>query len=377
MNKNKILIADDEVDIRELLGDFLGSEGYECILAGDAFEALEKFKADPDIDLVMSDIRMPGKTGLELLGEIKEIDNNAIVVMISAIKDIASAISAMSKGAYDYVTKPFKLTEVSQIARKAIEKRRLILEVQEYQRNLERMVAERTAELHKANTKLNETNIQLNNALKELDETYNFTLRALVTALDMRDAEIQGHSWRVVKYTMEIAGILGIKDKKELKVLEYGALLHDIGKIGISDAILNKKGQLSPEEWKEMKKHPVIGYRVLNKIKFLEDASQVVLHHHEHYDGTGYPTRLVGDEIPLGSRIFSVADMLDAITSERPYRKAMSFEIASRELKRNSGKQFDPDVVKAFYSVKLSYWKDIKKVTDRDSDSWEIPDLEF
>lgn len=375
MNKNKILIADDEVDIRELLGDFLEGEGYKCILAGDAFEALEKFKADSDIDLIMSDIRMPGKTGLELLGEIKEIDNDVIVVMISAIKDIESAISAMSKGAYDYVTKPFKLTEVSQIAQKAIEKRRLILEVQEYQRNLERMVTERTAELNNANKKLYDANIQLNRALQELDETYKFTLRALVTALDTRDAEIQGHSLRVVIYTMELARILGIKDKKKLKVLEYGALLHDIGKIGISDAILNKKSQLSPDEWKEMKKHPVIGYRILNKIKFLEEASQVVLHHHEYYDGTGYPNRLESAEIPLGSRIFSVADMLDAITSERPYRKAMSFEIASRELKRNSGKQFDPDVVEAFHSVKLNYWKNMKKETDRDSDSWEIPDL--
>jgi putative nucleotidyltransferase with HDIG domain len=363
MNKNKILIADDEVDIRELLGDFLEGEGYECILAADAFEALEKFKNEPDIDLIMSDIRMPGKTGLVLLGEIKEIDNDAIVVMISAVKDIESAISAMSKGAYDYVTKPFKLTEVSQIAQKAIEKRRLVLEVKEYQRGLERMVAERTAELHKA--------------LKELDNTYDDTLKALVSALDTRDAENQGHSWRVVKYTRELARLIGIKDKKKLKVLEYGALLHDIGKIGIKDEILNKKSSLSPEEWKEMKKHPEIGYRILRKIKFLEDASLIVLNHHEHYNGNGYPAGLKGEEIPLGSRIFSVADMLDAITSERIYRKAMSFEIASRELKRNSGLQFDPEVVKIFHSLDLSYWKDLKKQTDKDSHSWQIHELDL
>ncbi|MCI0470630.1 MAG: response regulator [Candidatus Aminicenantes bacterium] len=365
MKRNKILIADDEADIRDLLSDFLGSEGYECVAAANAFDALEEFKASPGIDLIMSDIRMPGKSGLDLLREIKAIDDDAIVVMISAIKDIESAISAMSRGAYDYVTKPFKLAEVSQIAKKALEKRRLILAVKEYQKGLERMVEERTSELNNANVKLN-------NALKKLDETYSFTLRALVAALDARDAENQGHSFRVVKYSMELARLLDIKDTGQLKVLEYGALLHDIGKIGISDAILNKKTELSPEEWEVMKRHPVIGYRILHKIEFLEEAAQVVLHHHENYDGTGYPSKLKGEQIPLGSRIFSAADMLDAITSERPYRRAMSFEIASRELKRNSMIQFDPQVVEAFHSVDLSCWVGIKKVSDKDSDSWGI-----
>lgn len=382
MTRHKILIADDETDIRELLGDFLNSEGYRCILAADAFEALDKFKSDPDIDLVMSDIRMPGKTGLVLLGEIKEIDNDVIVVMISAVKDIESAISAMSKGAYDYVTKPFKLTEVAQIAKKAIEKRRLILEVKEYQRNLERMVKERTAELNQvnddlniANKKLHDTNLQLNNTLEQLDNTYNDTLKALVSALDTRDAENQGHSQRVVTYTMELAGLMGITDKNKVTVLEYGALLHDIGKIGIKDDILNKKSSLSPEDWKEMRKHPKIGYNILRKVKFLEEASRIVLHHHENYDGSGYPSGLKGEDIPLGSRIFSVADMLDAVTSERIYRKAMSFEIASRELKRNSGKQFDPEIVRIFHSLDLDHWKELKKVSDRNTDSWGLADI--
>ena len=211
MNQAKILIADDEQDIRELLGDFLESEGYRCILAADAFEALNKFKTDPSIDLVMSDIRMPGRTGIELLGEIKNIDENVMVIMISAVKDIESAIAAMSNGAYDYISKPFKLNEVSFVAKKALEKRRLILENREYQRRLEKMVEERTVELRLA--------------LEELDKTYNFTLRAMVTALDTRDTETQGHSIRVVRYTLKLATLMGITDKNTLKIFEYAALL--------------------------------------------------------------------------------------------------------------------------------------------------------
>ncbi|MCU0284934.1 MAG: response regulator [Acidobacteria bacterium] len=339
----KILIADDEADIRELLGDFLKNEGFQCVLASNAFDALEKFKLDGKIDLVMSDIRMPGRTGLDLLSDVKAIDEDVMVIMISAVKDIESAIAAMSKGAYDYVAKPFKLTEVSLIARKAIEKRRLILQNKEYQRELERMVAERTKELQ--------------NALEALDRTYIFTLRALVTALDTRDEETQGHSMRVAKYTLKLAELLGWQDKKKLKTLEYGALLHDIGKIGIPDAILKKPGDLTEAEWNVMKTHPEVGFKILHNIEFLEGASEIVLFHHEQYQGGGYPLGLRGDAIPLGARIFAVADTLDAMTSERTYRKALTFEEASLELNKCAGDQFDPDVVAAFHSVPLEFWK--------------------
>ncbi len=351
MTQGKILIADDEADIRELLGDFLEAEGYNCILASDAFEALDLFKSNPGVDLVMSDIRMPGKTGLDLLGEIKDLDSDVMVVMISAVKDIESAIAAMSKGAYDYVAKPFKLTEVGLIAKKALEKRELILEKKEYQKSLEKMVAERTKEL--------------NDAYQKLDQTYIFTLRALVTALDTRDEETQGHSLRVVGYALKLAGLMGITDKDILKNLEYGSLLHDIGKIGIPDAILRKPGKLTEDEWKVMKTHPSVGYKILHRIEFLEEVSQVVLHHHEKWDGSGYPTGLKGDNIPLGSRIFAVVDTVDAMTSERPYRDALSFEAAADELTKWSGIQFDSRVVEAFLSVPLQDWKDERVRMDR------------
>jgi putative two-component system response regulator len=352
MNKGRILITDDEKDIRELLKDFLESEGYECQLAANAFEALEKFKADGNFDIIMSDIRMPGKSGLELLEEIKQINQDVMVIMISAVKDIESAITAMEKGAYDYVSKPFKLNEVAFAASKALEKRRLVLENKEYQKHLEKMVEERTSDLKKA--------------LLELDKTYNFTLRAMATVLDTRDTETQGHSLRVVSFTLKLAELMQISDKTTLKIYEYGALLHDIGKIGIPDAILRKPEDLTAAEWQIMKKHPTIGYNLLRRIKFLETSAQIVLHHHEAFDGSGYPDGLSGENIPMGARIFNIADAIDAITSDRPYQKALPFKTAASELKKHSGQQFDPQIVAIFEKAGVNFWEEEKlKIDER------------
>lgn len=341
--KYKVLITDDESDIRELLGDFLEDKGLQHFLAENAFDALEIFKKNPDIDIVMSDIRMPGRSGLDLLGDIKQIDEDVVVIMISAVKDIESAISAMSKGAYDYVSKPFKLAEVGIIVDKAIDKRKLTLENREYQRELEIKVTERTEELK--------------NTLDELNMSYRMTLESLATALDMRDEETQGHSVRVLQYAMKLASLMGITDQEKLKTLEYGSLLHDIGKIGIPDAILRKPARLNKKEWEIMKTHPGAGYKILNRIKFLAEASKIVLHHHENFDGTGYPDKLKKDEIPLAARIFSVADALDAMTSHRSYRNALSFKDAADELFEYSGTRFDPKVIEAFRSITIEDWE--------------------
>ncbi len=345
MDLQKILVVDDEEDIRSLLGEFLNSNGYSAITAKNAGEALDIYKKEEDIRLVMSDIRMPGKTGLELLSEIKKIDEDAIFIMISAVKDIESAISAMSKGAYDYVSKPFKLAQVKLVVEKGLDKRRLILENREYQKSLELKVRERTAELQVA--------------LERLDNTYTNTLRALVTALDMRDEETQGHSMRVLKYSMIIANLMELHDEKELKTLEYGALLHDIGKIGIPDSILRKPSALNKKEWNIMKTHPFIGFKILKDIGFLKKASAIVLHHHENFNGTGYPDGLKGKEIPIGARIFAVADAIDAMTSKRLYKDKISFKKASEELKTFSGIRFDPEVIDAFFKKSIAEWEEI------------------
>jgi len=346
----RILVVDDERSMRDLLEYMLTREGYQVVLAENGRKAVNAVQEN-DYDLILSDIRLGDITGLEVLKAAKKKNPAVIVIMISAVKDIESAISAMSKGAYDYVAKPFKLTEVGLIARKAIEKRRLVQENREYQRTLEKMVQERTRELK--------------DALQRLDQTYIFTLRALVTALDTRDEETQGHSLRVVRYTLKLAELMGIREERQIKVLEYGALLHDIGKIGIPDAILKKPGKLTAEEWEVMKTHPLVGYKILHRIEFLEEASQIVLHHHEKIDGSGYPHGLKCDNIPLGSRIFAAADTVDAMTSERPYRHALSFEDASAELVKYSGIQFDHRVVDAFLSVPLDFWKEERIWMDR------------
>jgi len=343
----KILIADDEKDIRELLKDFLEGEGHHCFIAANAYEAFDIFNSERDFDIIMSDICMPGKTGLDLLSEIKSIDPDVMVVMISALKDIESAITAMSRGAHDYVSKPFKLNEVAMVARKALEKRRLILENREYQHRLEKMVEARTGELR--------------HALSQLDRAYYSTLRALVIALDTRDTETQGHSIRVVRYTIKLASLMGINDGQSLKIYEYGALLHDIGKIGIPDAILRKPGRLTKSEWVVMKKHPVFGYKILQDINFLEESSHMVLHHHECFQGQGYPTGLKGQDIPLSARIFNVADAFDAMTSDRPYRRALTFGSASKELMKSRNIQFDPAIVDAFHSIDLEWWIDERR----------------
>ncbi|MGD0765147.1 MAG: HD-GYP domain-containing protein [Dehalococcoidia bacterium] len=209
--------------------------------------------------------------------------------------------------------------------------------------------ARHVAMLRKKNEQLeraNRANLAMTTRLKE---TYDATLEALAAALDARDTETGGHSSRVTVYTMDMARHLGIeKGSDEWTDIERAALLHDVGKIGISDAILNKAGPLTPEEWQEMRKHPAIGYEMLKDVEFLSNAAQIVYSHHERYDGRGYPEGLKGDAVPLGSRIFAVADAFDAMTSNRPYRRALPVDKAREEIVGNAGSQFDPKVVEAF-----------------------------
>ncbi|MFQ6082578.1 MAG: HD domain-containing phosphohydrolase [Candidatus Aminicenantia bacterium] len=351
MKKEKLLVVDDEEGIRNLLSDFLTVQGYECIPASSAQQALKILESEDNFSLVMTDIRMPGKSGIDLLKEIKNSYPDIGVIMISALRDVDLAIEAMNMGAFDYVTKPFKLQEVLANIERALEKRRLILENKEYQKNLEKMVEQRTAELEQT--------------LKELRTSYEATLESFIIALDTRDTETQAHSQIVTKSTLTLAQLIGINDKEQLENIERGSLLHDIGKIGIPDSILKKPGKLSPEEWEIIKQHPVLGYKMIKGSKFLYRPAQLVLYHHEHFNGNGYPYGLKGNSIPIEARIFAVADALEALTSDRPYRKACSFKEAKEELIRFSGSQFDPEIIKAFLSIPLEKWKKIKEETEK------------
>jgi len=223
------------------------------------------------------------------------------------------------------------------------------MENRKYQTELESLVDARTE--------------QLRNAMADLERSYSMTLEALGGALDLKDAETEGHSRRVTVYTIAIARAMGLP-KEQIDVIARGAFLHDIGKMAIPDAILRKPGKLDPDEIKVMREHCYHGYQILKKIPFLKEASEIVYAHQEHFDGSGYPRQLKGEEIPLGARLFSVADTLDAMTCDRPYRKAQPLSAAREEIRRFSGRQFDPEVVKMFLSMPEEIWPDLRKEID-------------
>lgn len=347
-----ILIVDDDRTIRDLLNEGLSDSGYVCDTACDGVEGLRKVQTN-GFALVVSDIDMPDMDGVSLLQEIKKVRPDTEIIMLTGLVDVETAIQSMRLGACDYLTKPFNLAEVRITVERALEKQRLLRENREYQKTLEIKVAARTAELLGKKR-------EVEDLLSRLQSSYQTTLEALASALDTRDTETLGHSLRVAAYTVAVARRMGVGEP-DLTDIYRGALLHDVGKIGVPDAILRKPGKLTPEEWVEMRRHPEIGHRILQGIKFLEGAREIVLSHQETYDGSGYPRGLKAKEIPLGARVFAVVDTLDAMTSDRPYRKALPFEAARTEILKYSGTQFDPEVVKAFLDIPNGEWNEIQR----------------
>jgi putative nucleotidyltransferase with HDIG domain len=343
-----ILVVDDEESIREVVSTLLGAQGYHCTLAHNGLEGLEMLRGN-SFDLILSDIVMPEMDGLKLLEKVKVHNKDVPIVMVTALHDISTAITAIRAGAYDFLLKPFEKDQLYHTVQRALEHRRLIEENRRYQRELEKRVEERTA--------------QLTNALADLEQSYDYTLEALGGALDLKDAETEGHCQRVTAYTIFIGKAMNI-DRDQLRHIARGAFLHDIGKMGIPDAILRKPGPLTEEEKIIMRKHCDIGYNMLKRIPFLREAAEIVLSHQECYDGGGYPRGTKGDEIPLGARIFAVADTLDAMISDRPYRKALPISDAKAEIKRCSGTQFDPKVVDVFLTLPDTMWKKLQTSID-------------
>jgi len=342
-----VLIVDDDETIRTLLAESLRREGLPAVAVGSVDEALE-ILVERRFDLVLSDVRMPGKSGLDLLAEILRRFEGVGVIMLTGCEDVAMAVTAMKMGALDYLQKPFSLQDMIASVRQGLERRDEEIQKASYMQQLEETV-------HKQS-------MQLRSILEHLHEASEITLEALVNALDVREHETQAHSRRVSEYTIHLANELGT-ESTDLEVIRRGALLHDIGKIGISDRILMKPDTLTEVEWMEMRRHPQIGYWILSGIAGLRAASDIVLSHHERYDGLGYPRRLKGMEIPHGARIFSVVDTLDAMTCDRVYRKARSYEEAREEILQNSSTQFDPEVVQAFCGIPPEKWSEIRERT--------------
>jgi len=326
-----ILIVDDEEPVRRLLNNKLSSEGYRCHEASDSRKALDELRRNR-IGLVMLDIKMPGKSGTELLPEIKSGYPDISVIMITATADMQTAIQCLKQGAYDYVTKPFELEAITLSVARALEKRRLDLENKEYQQHLEDKVTEQA---------------------NKIRASFLNSITALVYALEAKDAYTSGHSQRVSDLSAAIARELRLP-QGQIKKLRLAGLLHDIGKIGVQESVLNKPTHLTEEEFELVKRHPEIGEHILSPIVDSAQILGAVRSHHEHYNGRGYPDGLRKDEIPLAARILAVSDAYEAMTSERPYRKSMSADAAREEIGRNKGTQFDPEIADSFTRIEES-----------------------
>ena len=356
MPPERILVVDDEETIREIVSSMLHSAQFQTRQASSGMEALALLNSGEEFDLVLSDLMMAEMDGIALLERSKERFPAMPVVMVTAVHDIQVALQALRNGAYDYLLKPFEREQLLATVRRALETRRLKRENDAYRTRLEDLVTERTQ--------------QLKNTLDELKRSYDITLEALGDALDLKDAETAGHTKRVTAYTIAIARKMGLS-KEDIDVIARGAFLHDIGKMAIKDEILFKPDKLTQEEMAIMKEHAYLGYKIVSKIPFLAEAAEIVYAHQERFDGLGYPRGLKGDQIPLGARIFSIADTLDAMTVDRPYRKARTLDQARQEVIDWSGRQFDPEIVKFFLEIPDKVWQDLRN--DIDSQSMRFP----
>ena len=320
------LIVDDEPRLRQVMVHLMRSDGFQCIEAGNGIEALEQLEKYA-VTLVLSDLRMPKMDGFELLREIRDRFPDSAVVMITAVADVEIAVNCLAIGAADYVIKPYQLEDVRARVAQALEKRRLILENRAYREGLEERVQVQA---------------------RRLEELFLASVQSLAEALELKDPYTRGHSIRVSQYSSIIAQSIGL-DGEMLRQIELGGHVHDIGKIGVRETVLNKPDRLTPEEYQHIMTHPVLGWRILAPLLGeTPHALNIVRSHHERFDGRGIPDGLCGTEIPLEARIAAAADAFDAMTSDRPYRASeMTLDLAVEEIRRCSGTQFDPAVVDA------------------------------
>src|SRR5215217_9249073 len=323
------LIVDDEPRLREVLVHLMRNDGFECLQAGNGDEAIALLERHA-VTLVMSDLRMPKLDGLGLLRQIRGRWPDTAVVMITAVADVEVAVGCLATGAMDYLTKPFHLEEVRARVAQALEKRRLVLENRGYQESLQEKVAVQA---------------------RRLEELFLASVQSLAEALEVKDPYTRGHSVRVSHYSAVIAKQMGL-DGELLRRIELGGHVHDIGKIGVREDLLNKPSKLTMDEYQHIMTHPMVGWRILAPLLGdTPEALNIVRSHHERFNGRGIPDGLSGTDIPLEARIAAAADSFDAMTSDRPYRPGLSVDDALAEIVRCSGTQFDPDVVDAVVSA--------------------------
>lgn len=332
----RVLVVDDELGPREALRMILRDD-YDVVTAENGNQALD-YLENSEFDLVILDIRMPDINGIELLTEVKKKAPETEVVMITAYASVDTATNALRNGALDYLIKPFEVSVVKEVVEKGLSRR-----------TFSTAIKDRLSKLQVDNESLR---YEIENAYNNIQKHYMETVRSLVAAIDAKDSYTKGHQERVAIYSILLGEELKFP-QDEISLLQQAAILHDIGKIGISEQILRKTTALTPEEFEKIKQHPVIGAEIISPVEFLKEAVPIILHHHEKFDGTGYPDGISCLQIPLGARIIAVADAIDAMFSERPYAPAKSPSQVREELRRCSGTQFDPELVEIALKIDL------------------------
>lgn len=342
----KILIIDDEEAVRKVLKTHLTKEGYRTdISSGGAgvFEDLKQSRAQ----VIICDIKMPEVGGLKVLDYIRLHMKTVPVIMLTGLTDISMAINVMKRGAFDYVMKPVTKSDILSAVQKAFSQRELLLENRRLSREIKRYQILLEQQIIESRENLGHRNAELSKAYGTL-KSMNFRfVNVLAETIEAKDHHTRGHCNRMRMLCVELGRIIGL-EQKNIELLEYASMLHDIGKIGVNELILNKEGPLNDEEKEHVKIHPEVGRKILRGIPQMEHVADIIRSHHENYDGSGYPRGLKGDDIPLGARIISAVDLYDAMSNDRPYRKGRPLDTIISELKRVSGTQLDPYIVDIF-----------------------------
>jgi putative nucleotidyltransferase with HDIG domain len=355
----RILLLSNNADFSHSISEKMQAADFAILTVDSPDLVVQVLDGDTPVDVILLDSGYDSKSfsaWMEPLLENLTVKRNAgqpqpAMLLLTEAEQVSHALEGIRLGAYDYVLKPFSDEQMLAAVRRAVEYRRLRVQNDLFRHHLEQLITARTN--------------MLEHTMHQLEQSYDITLEALGNALDLKDAETEGHSKRVTAYTLALGRAMGLNEP-QLRMVGRGAFLHDIGKMAIPDAILRKPGKLTAEETEIMRTHSELGYRMIHKIPYLREASEIVYAHQECFDGTGYPRGLRGEQIHIGARIFALADTFDAITSNRPYRKANSINEARKEVLRCAGTQFDPAIVDVFVATPNSIWQHLREGIMRD-----------